>query len=85
MILKRALQFFWRKMLRSFLTKIFPTLAALIALSGITSTTLCCKKARGKIRQLLVFLFFVEKIFSSYIFHTKKFSVLAGSWRDIGD
>ena len=32
LILRRALQFFWRKMIRSFSAKFFPTLAALTAL-----------------------------------------------------
>ena len=64
-------------MFRSLSAKIFTTLVALIALSGITSIILCCKKARSKICQLFVLVFL--KIFSSFVFHTKMSRVLAGA------
>ena len=60
-------------MFRSFPVKIFSDLAALTSFSGITSTTLCCKKERSKTwKFLIVFYFGFLKIFSctnfSYIF-----------------
>ena len=61
-------------MFHLFLAKIFPMLAALITLLVITCTNLCYKKAKSKIWQLSILVFFFRSIF-----HTKKFSFLAGA------
>ena len=57
--------------------KFFSMLAGLSALLGITNTTLCCMKARSKIRQLLSIYFF-EDLYFLCLAH-KKFRVLAGA------
>ena len=65
-------------MFHSFSAKIFFMLATLITLLDITSTTLCCKTVRSKIRQIFIQVLFKYFSFSS-IFYTKKLSFLAAA------